>query len=251
MSPTGGQICPRGAQVALQAFALFMLFQKESISSVRPSDSETTGSTRDNCSDTSSSNNNSSSYNSISEWADQSSTASYSPFSSLSLPQQRFQALNMMNQALLHQRMNSKESIVIRSLSCNIGESDDDTSSCMSCSDVNDFYTATSSFWSLPADNQSYSTDSASASDFSSVSQVYISFELEKLRIELRHLRGMYAMAQSEAIDASKKLNDLNKHRLEETIKLKEITLKEEEAKQLAKQEKEKSMKLRREKLTM
>lgn len=35
-------------------------------------------------------------------------------------------------------------------------------------------------------------------------------------------------------------LNDLNKRRLEETIKLKEITLKEEEAKQLAKQEKEK-----------
>lgn len=33
-----------------------------------------------------------------------------------------------------------------------------------------------------------------------------VDFELEKLRIELRHIRGMYAMAQSEAIDASRKV---------------------------------------------
>lgn len=36
--------------------------------------------------------------------------------------------------------------------------------------------------------------------------QVYINLELEKLRIELRHVKGMYAMAQSETIDASRKV---------------------------------------------
>lgn len=34
-----------------------------------------------------------------------------------------------------------------------------------------------------------------------------ISFELEKLRTELRHVRGMYAIAQSEAIDASRQVS--------------------------------------------
>lgn len=37
--------------------------------------------------------------------------------------------------------------------------------------------------------------------------QENISFELEKLRTELRHARGMYAIAQSETIDASLKVN--------------------------------------------
>lgn len=37
--------------------------------------------------------------------------------------------------------------------------------------------------------------------------QEHISFELEKLRTELRHARGMYAIVQSETIDASLKVN--------------------------------------------
>lgn len=36
--------------------------------------------------------------------------------------------------------------------------------------------------------------------------QENVSFELQKLRIELRHVRGMYAIAQSEAIDASRQV---------------------------------------------
>lgn len=36
--------------------------------------------------------------------------------------------------------------------------------------------------------------------------QVNISFELEKLKIELRHIQGMYALAQSETMDASRKV---------------------------------------------
>lgn len=34
-----------------------------------------------------------------------------------------------------------------------------------------------------------------------------INFELEKLRTELRHVRGMYAIAQKEAMDASRKVS--------------------------------------------
>lgn len=41
--------------------------------------------------------------------------------------------------------------------------------------------------------------------DIHSYGQVNINFELEKLRIELRHVRGMYAMAQSETNDATRK----------------------------------------------
>lgn len=37
--------------------------------------------------------------------------------------------------------------------------------------------------------------------------QVNVSFELEKLKIELRHIQGMYALAQSETMDASRKVN--------------------------------------------
>lgn len=34
-------------------------------------------------------------------------------------------------------------------------------------------------------------------------------FELEKLKIELRHIKGMYAVAQNEVLDATKKVNCL------------------------------------------
>lgn len=36
-------------------------------------------------------------------------------------------------------------------------------------------------------------------------------FELEKLKIELRHIKGMYAVAQSEVLDATKKVHCLYK----------------------------------------
>lgn len=38
-------------------------------------------------------------------------------------------------------------------------------------------------------------------------SQMNKDFELEKLKIELRHIKGMYEVAQSEVIDASKKVH--------------------------------------------
>ncbi|KAJ8425470.1 hypothetical protein Cgig2_001059 [Carnegiea gigantea] len=74
----------------------------------------------------------------------------------------------------------------------------------------------------------------------SSESQTNISLELEKLRIELRHIRGMYAIAQNETMDATRRLSDLSKLRHEEAMKLKELSEKEESAKQLARLENEK-----------
>lgn len=40
--------------------------------------------------------------------------------------------------------------------------------------------------------------------------QMNIDFELEKLRIVLRHARGMHAMAQSETHEASRKVRTLS-----------------------------------------
>jgi hypothetical protein len=37
--------------------------------------------------------------------------------------------------------------------------------------------------------------------------QENFNFELEKLRFELKHVQGMYALARSETIDASLKVN--------------------------------------------
>ncbi|KAL8160302.1 hypothetical protein V2J09_001839 [Rumex salicifolius] len=65
--------------------------------------------------------------------------------------------------------------------------------------------------------------------------------ELERLRMELRHVRGMYTIAQSETVDATRKLNDLSKLRFEEAVKLKEINNKEDKAKEQAWMEKEKA----------
>lgn len=117
---------------------------------------------------------------SSSEQADQSSTASSSSsssslFHSISLPQQRLQALSTINQALLHRKMNLNEPIFSRSLSPETGErdDDDDDDNNTSCSYANDDCTA-SSFRSLTEEEQSWTNDQASSSDFSSAaSQVY------------------------------------------------------------------------------
>ncbi|XP_020873273.1 U-box domain-containing protein 35 isoform X2 [Arabidopsis lyrata subsp. lyrata] len=77
-------------------------------------------------------------------------------------------------------------------------------------------------------------------------SQVNLNFEVEKLRAELRHVQEMYAMAQTETFDASRKLGELNQRRLEEAIKLEELKLKEYEARELAEREKQNVEKARR-----
>ncbi|KAL9240365.1 hypothetical protein vseg_014594 [Gypsophila vaccaria] len=97
---------------------------------------------------------------------------------------------------------------------------------------------------SISEDNDSWFTDQASISTCHSIASIEdqqdIHSEVEKLRMELRHIHGMYSMAQNETKDTTRKLIDLNRLRQEERLKLKQIQEKEEIAKKLAKLEKEK-----------
>ncbi|KAF2535132.1 hypothetical protein F2Q68_00018940, partial [Brassica cretica] len=64
-------------------------------------------------------------------------------------------------------------------------------------------------------------------------------FEIEKLRAELKHVQEMYAMAQTETVDASEELTELNQRRFKESEKLVELKEKEEVAKDTASKDKE------------
>ncbi|KAL6952532.1 hypothetical protein U1Q18_015190 [Sarracenia purpurea var. burkii] len=228
------------------SFCTVYAVSKGKLSSLRPSDSETNGSIKDDSSETSCSTNDSSSFNSSSqaEWT-KSTDPGWAPdshFRSPSLPMLRFQALSTINQSLLHKKTNSTNAIHSSISSLEIEEVEDLMSSCPSNSDIGHPDSSISSCRSLATDNQYWIPDQAStsdgSSDISSKSQINVNFELEKLRIELRHIQGMYAVAQSETFDASRKLNDLHKRRSEEAIKLHEINMKEGEAKESAIQEK-------------
>ncbi|KAL0304060.1 UNVERIFIED_CONTAM: U-box domain-containing protein 52 [Sesamum radiatum] len=177
-------------------------------------------------------------------WTEQGSIGLFSHFRSASLPEQRFQALSTINQTLLHKRMPSSGIMHPRNLSLDTAGRSNETNISPSGSYAIDTISQASSFTSSEAENPSWGQ--ASTSDISTENQANIDFELEKLRIELRHIRGMYAMAQGEAIDASRKLNEIQKRRLEEDINLKQISVKEE-AKELARQEKERHEAARRE----
>lgn len=253
MFSRGGRNFSSKISESAPSFCTVYAVSKGKLSSLRPSDLETIGSIKDDSSETSCSNNDSSSYSSGSqaEWTDPGSVPSYTHFRSPSLPMQRFQALSTINQTLLHKKTNSTDTSHSRISSLDIREVEDVMSSCPSTSDIGCSNSRVSSFRSLVTDNQSWISDPASTSeapsDLSSEIQVNVNFELEKLRIELRHIRGMYAIAQTETIDASRKVNDLQRQRLEETIKRKEINVKEVEAKEMAIQEKVKYEAVKRE----
>ncbi|KAF8056818.1 hypothetical protein N665_1266s0006 [Sinapis alba] len=83
------------------------------------------------------------------------------------------------------------------------------------------------------------SSSSCSSDHTSSSSQVNKDFEIEKLKIELRHIKGMYAVAQGEVMDASKKVQDLNQRRSEEATRLKNLTIREEDAEEVVEMERE------------
>ncbi|GMP69832.1 hypothetical protein CsSME_00028938 [Camellia sinensis var. sinensis] len=134
------------------------------LSSLRPSDSETNGSIKDDSSETSSSTNNMSSFSSSSqaELTEPGLVASYPHFHSPSLPMQRFQALSTINQTLLHKKTNSTETSHSGISSLDIVEEED----------VGHPNSTVSSFRTLVTDNQSWISDQASISDFSSDSPV-------------------------------------------------------------------------------
>ncbi|KAJ4706603.1 Protein kinase domain [Melia azedarach] len=236
--------------IHVPSFCTVYAVSKGKLSSIRPSDLDSNGGIKYDSSDSSCSNSGSSSFTSSTQ-TDLGSVASYSHFCSPSLPMQRFQALSTINKTLLHTRTSSIDTKHSRCQSLDIEERKDAMSSCFSVSAVGQVVSRSSSYQSLPTDNHDCS-DQASTSDVltdysSSESQVNIDFELEKLRIELRHVRGMYALAQNEAMDASRKLNNLNKRQLEEAAKLDKIKLLEEKAIESARQEKEKYEAARRE----
>ncbi|KDP22458.1 hypothetical protein JCGZ_26289 [Jatropha curcas] len=248
-----GNILSSRISTCIPLFCTVYVVSKGKLSSIRPSDLETKGSIGDDTSVTSSSTNSNSSTSHILSFQTDVSVGSCCQFHSPSLPMQRFQALSTINQGLLHARTNSIKTNHSRRQSLDTEEGKYRASSYPSSSEIGNTLSRSSSWKSLPTDYQSWVSDQASSSDaltvtdFSSASEKNIDFELEKLRIELRHVQGIYAMAQSEAIDASRKLNDLNKRRLEEAIKLEEINHREEEAKELARQEKERSEAAKRE----
>ncbi|KAI8564516.1 hypothetical protein RHMOL_Rhmol03G0187700 [Rhododendron molle] len=222
---------------SIPKFCTVYAVAKGKLSALRPSVSETHGTIKEDNSETSSSTNDSSIQNTSShpEWTESTMVASYAHFHFPSLPMQRFHALSNVNQTLLHKKTNSTETIDLDI------DGDDVVSSCPGNSDIGHPSGALSSCQNLETDTHSWISHQASISDglpeFSSESQMNVDFELEKLRIELRHIRGMYAMAQSEAIDASRKVNDLQKRLMEDGVKLEEINVKEVEAKELAIQE--------------
>ncbi|GKV17532.1 hypothetical protein SLEP1_g28025 [Rubroshorea leprosula] len=172
---------------------------KGKLSSIRPSDVETNSSIKDDCSETSSSKSSSGTE------TDSSSFASYASYQSSSLLTQRVQALSTINQGYFQKK---KHSFDINRSGCS---SLDVTDSCPTISEIG-AVSGRSSFKSLETDKQSWISDQASTSDVVtdcslSESQVEINSELEKLRIRLRHVRGLYAIAQSEMIDASRKVS--------------------------------------------
>lgn len=227
---------------------------KGKLASIQPPNTGTNVSIKDDASEASSANSYSSHTSGSLTDSSSSLVTSYShfPSPSSSLPLQRFQALSTINQSLLTTKPSLIKVNRSRCQSVDIENQVDGVHSSSYASDCAQTLSRTSSCKSLPADYQSWVTDEASSTgafnDYPSCeSQADVSFELEKLRIELRHARGMYAIAQRETIDASRKLNHLSKQRTEEARKLEEINNKEVATKKLAREEREKREALRRE----
>ncbi|PON51051.1 Mitogen-activated protein kinase kinase kinase [Parasponia andersonii] len=264
---------PKGLSTKISArtpnFCTVYAVSKGKLSSIRPPNLETVRSVSDDNCDASSIITNSS-YASSSQ-TDIGSATSSSNYRSSSLTMQRFQALTTMNQTLIRTKKDSFDSYSSRYQFSNLEEGKDDMGSCSITSDAEHALSYISSSASMENDNHSCTSDQASTSDVvtdcsSSESQVNINFEIEKLRIELRHVKGMYAMAQSETNDASQKksirpgllrkinklisfdqLKYLNKNLSDNAKKLEETIVGEEKAKELARKEKEKHEAAKRE----
>ncbi|CAJ1958629.1 unnamed protein product [Sphenostylis stenocarpa] len=220
--------------------------------SVRQSDMPIAGSIIDDASETSLSSSNSSNYASTSQ-TESASVSSYAGLHSSSLATQRFQALSSINSALLSTNSSLTDTNHSRGQSLDLGRENTATSSARN-SDIDHALSRVSSCKSFISDTETWIYDQNSSKDVplattlpSPNRQAKFNLELEKLRIELRHAQGLHAVAQSEKIEASRKLNDLSKRRAEETMKMKEIIAREEKAKELAKLEREKYQEASRE----
>ncbi|KAG6605637.1 U-box domain-containing protein 35, partial [Cucurbita argyrosperma subsp. sororia] len=227
---------------------------KGKLASIRPPDMETSVSIKDDSSEASSAH--SYSNYSSSSLTDSSSSliTSYSHFPSRSpsRPLQRFQALSTINQSL---RTTKSSPIVANHSRCHsvdIEEPMDRLRSSPNVSYCAQTLSRASSCKSLPTDYKSWVPDEASSSgtfnDYVSCeSQADVNFELEKLRIELKHAREMYAIVQQETANATLKVSHLNKQRSKEAKKLEEMNNKEVSAKEFAREKRANVEALRRE----
>ncbi|KAG2244423.1 hypothetical protein Bca52824_093753 [Brassica carinata] len=261
-------------------FCTVYVVSKGKLSCVRPSDSDGNATIRDDGSERTDSSSGSS--GPTSESTDGVSSALDSQSRALSLPVRRFQNVQAMTRQASHpmdtssvgsddtrcMSMDAEEAKDV--LSINRSSTDTTTSrwtprlrdyeerkDAMSSSSSNREYgnagnrfswtgmviDTTHSRASQQASNMS---DNLSEHSYTDNNQVNLSFEVEKLRAELRHVQEMYTAAQTETFDASRKLGELNQRRLEEAIKLEELKLKEHAARELAEKEKQNLEKARR-----
>ncbi|XP_010919905.2 U-box domain-containing protein 35 [Elaeis guineensis] len=107
----------------------------------------------------------------------------------------------------------------------------------MQCSDI------TMSGSKTSQTDQSQNSDQCSTSENprkSSVSggKVNIDCELERLRIDLQQLQGMYEFARNESVNTSHQINELSARCKEEAVKLEEIRTRAKKAEEVAQQEK-------------
>lgn len=252
----GRQLSSRIAECA-PSFCTVYAVSKGKLSSVRQSFSETNESLKDDSSDSSTTQKSSYSRSSQSDKnpfplsLPMLQSASDCRFHPLSLPMQQCQALSTINQTLSNTGNHSLSLSRCQSLS--ESTEDDFISICPSESDVSHLAHRISSYRGLSVENHSLVSDQMSTSDGppalspEAESQIDTNIELERLKIDLRHARGLYAIARSETIDAARKLTDLNKRCLEENIRLKELNHMEEEARESVAQEKEKYEAVKRE----
>uniref|UniRef100_M4D8Y3 RING-type E3 ubiquitin transferase n=2 Tax=Brassica campestris TaxID=3711 RepID=M4D8Y3_BRACM len=177
-------------------------------------------------------------FSSSSQSGSVSSTSSHQ-FSSTSLLYQRVQALSTVNQKV-GTNMGTKKSIDThhsRAASLDVDEPNQRgyyrTNSSLVRYKESDIHSRRSSLTEEGSSSGCYSDPTSSSS------QMNKDFELEKLKIELRHIKGMYAVAQSEVLDATKKMQDLNQRRSEEATRLKNLTIREEYAEEAVEMERE------------
>ncbi|KAG7546248.1 UspA [Arabidopsis suecica] len=259
-------------------FCTVYVVSKGKLSCVRPSDSDGNATIRDDGSERT--NSSSGSSGPTSDSSDVMSSAHDSQSRALSLPVKRMQHFpTIAREASVPMETSSVGSDETRCMSLDAEEARDNSSINRSSTDTTSRWTprlrdyeerkeAMSSSssnreygnvgsrfsWTGMGVDTTHSRASQQASNMSDAlsqqsytdSQVNLNFEVEKLRAELRHVQEMYAVAQTETFDASRKLGELNQRRLEEAIKLEELKLKEYEARELAEKEKQNSEKARR-----
>ncbi|KAL0738944.1 hypothetical protein Bca4012_015154 [Brassica carinata] len=247
----------------LPNFCTVYVVKKGKLSSVRPSYSDANATIRDYSNERIDS---SCSSGPISESTDGTPSAGYSLSRALSLPIRRLQHVpTVARQASTRSETNSVGLVETKWTSLDAEEANDfssinksSTYTSFSTPSLRDYeerkYSMSSSSSNYEYGNATHSRASQQASSmwdniseqsFTS-NQVNLSFEVDKLNAELRHIQEMNAVAQTEIFDASRKLGELNHRRLEEARKLEEIKLKEYEAQELAEKEKQNFEKARR-----